>query len=456
MDYTYIISLGTSILTNAYRRNDKWKAIISEGLAQRSLENDSSIFKDLLKPLFQDLKRIAYENTTEEFLKASSAEINTLFSIKPQGDPQKDHIHLISTFTSEGLAAAFLHKKILVELFEYNTKHVTIEPIRYLDIRNTLKFQKKGVPNLIHTIAGIHSNSKLEGRHTVLNVTGGYKPVNTFMVFAGMLLGIDVHYAYIQGELMKLPLLPIAFDMKELKKGNITLLRKLHENGKLNREDYNRLNKRGFDAGNILFDKEKGAEEIHLSDISSMFLASYVGSAVDPLCKRVLNRAAFNAHMMHIFPEKTKRKTKRAATPILLAFFDLDKFKKINDDYDHETGDKALKVFSETLSKFESDYKGAVFARWGGDEFIGVFPGITYEQSEKLLKKILQAIRDIKMPDYNEIKMTSTIGSVYITIHRSDTSWKDYRKAADQLLVASKSHEERNCVKLSRFEDVHR
>lgn len=58
----------------------------------------------------------------------------------------------------------------------------------------------------------------------------------------------------------------------------------------------------------------------------------------------------------------------RHKLPASLVFMDLDKFKSINDTYGHSEGDRALKVFAESMKRVyrESD----TFARLGGDEFV--------------------------------------------------------------------------------------
>ena len=47
---------------------------------------------------------------------------------------------------------------------------------------------------------------------------------------------------------------------------------------------------------------------------------------------------------------------------------DVDLFKKINDNYGHDTGDKVLKLISSVLKKLVRD--GDLVLRWGGEEFI--------------------------------------------------------------------------------------
>lgn len=69
-------------------------------------------------------------------------------------------------------------------------------------------------------------------------------------------------------------------------------------------------------------------------------------------------------------------RTQQSAT---LAYFDMDNFKAINDQYGHSKGDQVLVTFTQLVTSIirSSD----IFARIGGDEFVILFLGSTTEQS---------------------------------------------------------------------------
>lgn len=58
-----------------------------------------------------------------------------------------------------------------------------------------------------------------------------------------------------------------------------------------------------------------------------------------------------------------------------LLVFDLDGFKKVNDTYGHHVGDEVLKVIARRLRGSVRDRD--VVARWGGDEFVVLLPGVS-------------------------------------------------------------------------------
>ncbi len=91
------------------------------------------------------------------------------------------------------------------------------------------------------------------------------------------------------------------------------------------------------------------------------------------------------------------------------AIGDIDFFKKINDIYGHEAGDKVLQEVSKILKEHMSG-KGFV-ARWGGEEFLLVFERATLEEAEKLAEGILDAIRGhVLIYREKEISVTMSMG----------------------------------------------
>lgn len=76
-----------------------------------------------------------------------------------------------------------------------------------------------------------------------------------------------------------------------------------------------------------------------------------------------------------------------------LLFFDLDHFKKVNDTHGHLTGSRVLKevavIMEETL--LETD---AVPARYGGDEYVIIFPSLSLAETEKYAERIRKTIAE--------------------------------------------------------------
>ncbi|WP_100642220.1 GGDEF domain-containing protein [Alteromonas facilis] len=86
----------------------------------------------------------------------------------------------------------------------------------------------------------------------------------------------------------------------------------------------------------------------------------------DPLT-RIPNRIAYNERI-----EQEFNRWQRHKTPLCIAVIDIDHFKQINDKYGHAAGDKTLQVIAKQL---KSNLRKTDFlARWGGEEFVALFP----------------------------------------------------------------------------------
>ena len=93
--------------------------------------------------------------------------------------------------------------------------------------------------------------------------------------------------------------------------------------------------------------------------------------------------------------------------PFTFAIIDIDNFKTINDSYGHQMGDTVLMTVAEILSKIVKNI--GVVGRYGGDEFIFVFPNIVeYDDVWQQLFNILKAPYTLTIGETN-IKITFTI-----------------------------------------------
>jgi len=91
-----------------------------------------------------------------------------------------------------------------------------------------------------------------------------------------------------------------------------------------------------------------------------------------------------------------------------LVFMDLDGFKIVNDRYGHDAGDVVLKeVASFIKSKTRSDID--IFGRWGGDEFIILYPNVKVEVARKLINKIREQIRSVGIEVVDQINRKHTL-----------------------------------------------
>ncbi|MGC8764388.1 MAG: GGDEF domain-containing protein [Brevinematia bacterium] len=101
----------------------------------------------------------------------------------------------------------------------------------------------------------------------------------------------------------------------------------------------------------------------------------------------------YNNHYFFKELEDEIEKSKRYNRVFSLVMFDIDDFKQINDKYGHIAGDKALKHLADCIRKtIRKDVD--IAARYGGDEFVIVFPNTSAENAFKVCKRLLSTVSD--------------------------------------------------------------
>ncbi|MCF2947122.1 bifunctional diguanylate cyclase/phosphodiesterase [Paraglaciecola aquimarina] len=101
--------------------------------------------------------------------------------------------------------------------------------------------------------------------------------------------------------------------------------------------------------------------------------------------------------------------------PIALLFVDLDGFKKINDTFGHETGDKVLKQTAKRLNLLRD--KQHILCRWGGDEFLIAFMGANEADALSYANKVIEKISEFYDVNNNRLSLGATIGIAHYPMH---------------------------------------
>lgn len=113
-----------------------------------------------------------------------------------------------------------------------------------------------------------------------------------------------------------------------------------------------------------------------------------------------------------------------------LLMVDIDDFKKINDTYGHQEGDKVLIKLADTLKQCLGDEN---VARIGGEEFVG-FIDLTEENINLKLDSILKEVSKIIV--YNKA-LTVSIG---VSLLNHDSIFNDSKDEADKALYKAKNN----------------
>lgn len=124
----------------------------------------------------------------------------------------------------------------------------------------------------------------------------------------------------------------------------------------------------------------------------------------------------------------------RNSQPFTLVLADVDHFKRINDTYGHDCGDYILKEVARILKQRLRKYD--VVSRWGGEEFLFMFPGTNNTAAAGVAEEIRKAIESHRFV-FNEhaIYVTMTFG---IAEHRENNSIDGTIKLADDALYTGK------------------
>lgn len=129
---------------------------------------------------------------------------------------------------------------------------------------------------------------------------------------------------------------------------------------------------------------------------------------------------------------------------IAILVIDIDYFKKVNDTYGHNFGDKVLVMVAQSLKSASRDDDN--IARWGGEEFVIVTkesrPRNLHAYAEKLRKKISSAAIYIE----NQSEPINVTVSIGFTIASKDENFKIAFERADTALYHAKQSG-RNCCK---------
>lgn len=143
---------------------------------------------------------------------------------------------------------------------------------------------------------------------------------------------------------------------------------------------------------------------------------------IDPLTQ-ALNRAGIRKVL-----DRAVKDHENNATPYAIIMLDIDHFKAVNDNFGHDFGDRVLIKLVATIQ--ENTREGDSLARWGGEEFILICPGITQETALAVAEKHRKAIADTP---FFEGEITCSFG-----VSELDSDVENSFKQADAALYKAK------------------
>jgi len=182
-----------------------------------------------------------------------------------------------------------------------------------------------------------------------------------------------------------------------------------------------------------LGDVEKEAEQY------KRHLADQKFKSLQDVLTKLPNRAALEERMEIEF-----KRWERYGYPLCVGVVDIDFFKRINDNYGHSAGDKTLKVIATALKKSlrTTDF----IARFGGEEFVMLFPESKLSDMAAPLNKIRAIIKKIPFKFKNkDVSITISIGVT--EFRKGDNPLQVFDRADDALYDAKNSGRDKVVIK---------
>lgn len=144
---------------------------------------------------------------------------------------------------------------------------------------------------------------------------------------------------------------------------------------------------------------------------------------------RLPNRQAYNEKLDEAFAQY-----RESGKPLAVAVVDIDHFKSVNDRFGHAAGDKTLQVVSKFLKQHLK--RPEFIARWGGEEFVMLFPDTTIEMVEDKLNALRNKLASMPFKFKQEkVKITASFGA---TCFNTNDSTESVFERADEYLYQAK------------------
>ena len=168
-------------------------------------------------------------------------------------------------------------------------------------------------------------------------------------------------------------------------------------------------------------------KKVYLDKLCTKYEMAVYTAITDQLTG-LYNRGYFD----HFLDREVKRSL-RDNTPVALLMMDIDNFKKINDVFGHQAGDRILEQLADIVKR---NIRGIdLAARYGGEEFVVVMSNTDKYEAEQAGERIRQSIHAFDFENIDS-KLSVSIG---IALHPHDAkSVEDLIEKADQALYRAK------------------
>jgi len=161
--------------------------------------------------------------------------------------------------------------------------------------------------------------------------------------------------------------------------------------------------------------------------------------AITDALTRIMNRRGITVSLLDSMAQ-----AERYDTPLTVAMADIDHFKDVNDRFGHETGDQVLTgvagIMADALRMPDK------VGRYGGEEFLLLFPHTTLPQAKKIAERIRGNVKQAKLLKEKKEMVTVSLGLTQFhkgedleqLISRVDRALYDAKEGGRNKVVAAK------------------
>lgn len=96
----------------------------------------------------------------------------------------------------------------------------------------------------------------------------------------------------------------------------------------------------------------------------------------------------YTRHFFFVLLSQLMKSKDAIENNLFMAFIDMDNFKTVNDSFGHQIGDEVLRQLSHSVKSVIQKVPGSFAARYGGDEFLVVFPGVHQDAVSEQLRSL--------------------------------------------------------------------
>jgi diguanylate cyclase (GGDEF)-like protein len=136
--------------------------------------------------------------------------------------------------------------------------------------------------------------------------------------------------------------------------------------------------------------------------------------------------------------DRQLQRCRREALPLSVALIDLDRFKHYNDTYGHLAGDQCLVTVAKALQR-RASREGELVGRFGGDEFLVLWPGIDLATAVRNAERVRETVRvvDLRLAE-EPVQVSVSVGGITVVPDESTTA-ASLVHAADRAMYTVKA-----------------